>query len=236
MSLLRERAGASEEEEEEKERRLWNLYTIIQLQAKSQWYGGLFDAAEELAVEASDLAPQIAMDGDGGGGENGEWGLRQGCSVNALALSKLAALDIREERVVKLYQDDAEPVGSTTDTMEEEDTRDWSKILRESDELKDMLDRASYAMFNEYSFMKRTTNVLNNSNNSNSNSSNITDTTTTRLPKKFDNGETSTSQCRILLQSGNRGTILSHRKTSSHGSDRIHRSSDAHLEGGDYRA
>jgi len=181
MSLLRERAGASEEEEEEKERRLWNLYTIIQLQAKSQWYGGLFDAAEELAVEASDLAPQITMDGDGGGGENGEWGLRQGCSVNALALSKLAALDIREERVVKLHQDDAEPVGSTTGTTEEEDTRDWSKILRESDELKDMLDRASYAMFNEYSFMKRTTNVHNNNNNSNS--SNIKDTTTTRLPK-----------------------------------------------------
>jgi len=190
ISLLRERAatatvggvGASEEEDKDKERRLWKLNTLIQLQAKSQWYRGLFDSAEELAVEASDLAPQITMD-DGDGGDDDENGveellvvLRQGCSINALALSKLAALDIRDERVVKLYQDDGDDdtnASSDPTTEEDDTTRDWSKILRASDELKDMLGMASHVM-------KQTT--VHNSN-INSNNSKTTDTTTTRINK-----------------------------------------------------
>lgn len=181
MALLRERVAVGESSgddsdgKEGDERRLRRLWNIIQLQAKSKWYEGSFDVAEGLAVEASDLAPHIT-DGDGSGGLVG---LRQGCSMNALALSKLAALDIRDERVMGLYRDDDDDNNDDNN----DDDQYWSKTLRESDEIKDLLGMASRVMSNDYHSMKQNNaHSTTNNNNTDTNNNDIdTHSTTVKL-------------------------------------------------------
>jgi len=73
-----------------------NLWSVIQLQAKSKWYNGSFKAAESFSTEATDLAPNNI---------DTFVALRQGCSINGLALSKIASLNVQDEFFLSFHRD-----------------------------------------------------------------------------------------------------------------------------------
>lgn len=86
-----------------KERWLQSLWNVLLLQAKSYWYGGGFEVAEGLTGKAYALFRSIIINRDKTvGSKEGKpfipsgyammAGLRMGCSMNAIAFSKLATL------------------------------------------------------------------------------------------------------------------------------------------------
>jgi len=149
------------------EGRSQSLWSISLLQAKSHWYAGGFEVAEGLAGEAYALFRTIEMNRDETvDSEEGKPsitsthgttpGLRMGCSMNALALSKLAALDISDERLMGLYRRNHNDTTTDTNDITSDTDRSWSNTLRESDEIEDMLGMASRVLTEDYRSMKET--------------------------------------------------------------------------------
>jgi len=82
-------------------------------------------------------------------------GLRMACGMNAMALNKLAMLDIRDAAIRALYhhprndENNDENIGSL-----DGNNRSWSKTLQEAGEIEDMLGMASRVLLQDYQSIK----------------------------------------------------------------------------------